>query len=105
MRILAAALLLLASLLPLPPLARAQSVALPSPRLLTLMPMGAKAGTTVEVAITGEAIEGELQLLFSSPKLTAQQKTNYKGEPEKLRFLVTIAPDTERQHTAHIVDG
>jgi len=94
MRILAAA-LLLASLLPLPQPARAQSVALPSPRLLTLMPMGAKAGTTVEVAITGEALEGELQLLFSSPKLTAQQKTNDKGEPENLRFLVTIAPDTE----------
>ena len=38
----------------------AQLVILPAPRLLTTMPMGAKAGTTVEVTITGEHIEEAL---------------------------------------------
>ena len=33
--------------------ALAQLVILPSPRLLTTMPMGGRVGTTVEVSITG----------------------------------------------------
>src|SRR5690606_32141895 len=35
----------------------AQSVCLPSPRLLTIVPMGGQAGTQVEVTISGEELE------------------------------------------------
>ena len=68
--------------------ALAQSVILPTPRLLTITPMGGQVGTTVEVALTGEVLEDVTELLFSTPKVTAKPKT---GEPNK--FLVTIAPD------------
>src|SRR2546422_615954 len=40
---------------------------LPNPRLLTLTPCGAKAGTTVEVAFTGIDLEEPQTLLFSHP--------------------------------------
>ncbi|NBR84328.1 MAG: serine protease [Proteobacteria bacterium] len=66
----------------------AQSVILPAPRLLTTMPMGAQVGTTVEVAITGEELDGLSDLLFSTPKITAKAKP---GEANK--FLVTVAAD------------
>ena len=68
--------------------AMAQSVILPTPRLLTTMPMGGQVGTTVEVTVTGEVLENVTELLFSTPKVTAKAKP---GEVNK--FLVTIAPD------------
>lgn len=68
--------------------ALAQSVILPTPRLLTTMPMGGQVGTTVEVAITGEVLEDVTDLLFSDPKITAKAKPGAANT-----FLVTIAPD------------
>ncbi|MBM3877161.1 MAG: serine protease [Verrucomicrobia bacterium] len=65
-----------------------QSVILPTPRLLTTMPMGGQVGTTVEVAITGEVLEDVTDLLFSDPKITAKAKPGAANT-----FLVTIAPD------------
>jgi hypothetical protein len=46
---------------------------LPTPRLLTVMPPGGKAGTTVEVTFTGQNLEDPERLLFSHPGI--------KGEP------------------------
>ncbi len=73
--------------------ALAQSVILPTPRLLTTMPMGAQIGTTVEVAITGENLEDVTELLFSTPKVTAKPKLGSDGKPEANKFLVTVAAD------------
>lgn len=71
----------------------AQSVILPTPRLLTTMPMGAQVGTTVEVAITGENLEDVTELQFSTPKLTAKPKLGSDGKPEANKFLITAAAD------------
>ena len=68
--------------------ALAQQVTLPLPRLLTVMPMGGQAGTTVEVTITGENTEDVSELMFSTPKITAKPVA---GAEKK--FTVTIAPD------------
>lgn len=68
--------------------ALAQSVILPTPRLLTTMPMGGQVGTTVEVSLTGEVLEDVTELLFSTPKVTAKAKPGATNT-----FLVSIAPD------------
>ena len=74
----------------------AQLVILPAPRLLTTMPMGAKAGTTVEVTITGEHIE-DAELQFSSSKVSAVPKRNAEGVVMQNKFVVSIAPDATPQ--------
>ena len=57
------------------------------------MPMGGQAGTSVEVAVTGENIDDSRELLFSNPKITAQPKLTAEGNVENNKFLVTIAAD------------
>ncbi|WP_395752307.1 serine protease [Prosthecobacter sp.] len=69
--------------------ALAQQVTLPLPRLLTVMPMGGQAGTTVEVTITGENTEDISALMFSNPKITAQPVAGTEN-----KFKVSIAADT-----------
>ena len=71
----------------------AQQVILPTPRLLTTMPMGAQMGTTVEVAVTGENLEDVTELLFSTPKVTAKPKLAADGKAEANRFVVAVAAD------------
>ncbi|MBI3877650.1 MAG: PPC domain-containing protein [Verrucomicrobia bacterium] len=71
----------------------AQQVILPTPRLLTTMPMGGQTGTTVEVSITGEELDDVTELLFSTPKVTAKPKLAANGEAEANKFVVTIATD------------
>lgn len=73
--------------------ALAQQVILPTPRLLTTMPMGVQVGATVEVAITGENVEDLTELQFSTPKVTAKPKLGSDGRPEANKFLVTAAAD------------
>ena len=70
----------------------AQLVILPAPRLLTTMPMGVKAGSTVEITVTGENTE-EAELLFSSPKLSAAPLKNQDGTVILNKFLVSAAAD------------
>ena len=77
----------------LPTATFAQSVCLPAPRLLTTMPMGGKAGSQVEVIISGENIDDADQLAFSDPRITATRKLNAAGQPEPNNYVVTIAPD------------
>lgn len=69
-----------------------QSVCLPLPRLLTTMPMGGTAGSQVEIAISGENIEGAGELLFSNPGLTAAKKLGADGQAEANKYVVSIAP-------------
>lgn len=71
----------------------AQQVCLPLPRLLTVTPMGGQAGTAVEVTITHQHIDEALELLFSTPKITAQPVVAADGKPVPNRFVVTIASD------------
>lgn len=75
------------------PEARAQSVGLPAPRLLTTMPMGGTAGSQIEVTISGENLEEAGDLSFSDPRITAIRKLNAAGQPEPNRYVVTIAAD------------
>lgn len=70
-----------------------QAVGLPAPRLLTTMPMGGKVGSQVEIAITGENLDGVDELVFSDPRLTAAPKLDAAGKPEANKYVVTIAAD------------
>ncbi|TXT38039.1 MAG: serine protease [Planctomycetota bacterium] len=71
----------------------AQSVGLPAPRLLTTTPMGAKAGTQVEVTISGEHIDDADELTFSDQRIKATRKLNGEGKPEPNKYVVSIAAD------------
>jgi len=54
--------------------AQAQQVTngLPTPRLFTILPSGARAGTTVDVAFTGADLEDPEKLVFSHPGISAE---------------------------------
>jgi hypothetical protein len=71
----------------------AQSVGLPLPRLLTTMPMGGKAGSKVEVTISGESLDDADELSFTDPRITATRKLDAGGRPEPNKYVLTIAPD------------
>jgi hypothetical protein len=66
----------------------AQQVTVPLPRLLTTMPMGGQAGTSVEVTITGDNLEQVSALTFSHPKITAAPVAGSES-----KFTVTIPAD------------
>jgi hypothetical protein len=70
----------------------AQSVGLPAPRLLTVVPMGGKVGTEVEVAITGEHLDDAAEMVFSDPHITATRKLDTSKTPIANRYVVAIAP-------------
>ncbi|MCZ2341521.1 MAG: hypothetical protein LC104_06955 [Bacteroidales bacterium] len=71
----------------------AQSVGLPTPRLLTITPMGGRIGTTFDVVISGEYLDQVEGLLFSDARIQAQPKRNPAGTPIENHFQITIAPD------------
>ncbi|MFO0850130.1 MAG: PPC domain-containing protein [Gemmataceae bacterium] len=73
--------------------AAGQSVGLPTPRLLTVTPMGGKVGTTFEVSVTGEYLDDAGDLLFSDPRVSAKRKLDAAGPPVPDRYVVTVAPD------------
>ncbi|HET6881527.1 MAG TPA: serine protease [Pirellulales bacterium] len=81
------------AILSAPPPAFAQSVGLPAPRLLTTMPMGGKAGSQVEVTISGENLDNADELVFSDPRITAAAKLDAAGKPEANKYFVSIAAD------------
>lgn len=74
-----------------------QDVCLPAPRLLTIVPMGGQAGTSVDVTIAGEALDGATELLFSDPRITARPKPAEAGKAKAGAaagtFVVTISAD------------
>lgn len=71
----------------------AQSVGLPTPRLLTTTPMGGQVGTTVDITITGEELDDASELLFSDPHLTAVPKLDATGKPVPNQYTITVAAD------------
>src|SRR5882724_7718414 len=64
---------------------RAWAVELPVIRLDTVFPPGGKAGSEVDVAITGADLDEAKELHFSNPGITAK--------PKDKRFAVKIAPN------------
>jgi len=86
-------LLLATALLGLPAPLLAQSVCLPLPRLLTTMPMGGRAGTEVDITVTGENIEDAVELHFTHPGLSATRVLDAQGQPVPHQFRVKIAAD------------
>ncbi len=64
---------------------------LPLARLLTVFPPGGKAGSQVEISLTGADLDEANQLHFSHAGITAKQKGGENGVPEANKFLVTIA--------------
>src|SRR5688572_24043926 len=65
---------------------------LPVARLFTVFPPGGKAGSQVEVALTGADLDEASQLHFSHTGITAKQKVGETtGLPEANKFLVTLA--------------
>ena len=77
-----------------PSLAVAQSVCLPAPRLLTTMPMGGRAGSRIELVVSGQNIDEGGDLHFSHPGITATPQLSPSGGVVSNRFLVAIAEDT-----------
>ena len=73
--------------------ALAQSVCLPAPRLMTTLPMGGQAGTSVEITITGQNFEDADELSFSHPGIIATQKLDEKGQPVANMYVVEISAD------------
>lgn len=66
--------------------AQGLAVELPVIRLDTVFPLGGKAGSDVEVAITGADLDEAKELHFSNPGITAEPK-------DKQHFVVKIAPN------------
>jgi hypothetical protein len=82
---------------------------LPQPRLLTITPMGAKQGTTVELSFSGTDLDLPEELLFSHPGIKAvavippPPKVDPKAKPDPkkpapgpapvTKFTVTVAND------------
>ena len=65
-------------------------VTIPQPVLTTVSPPVAKAGTTVELSITGTDLDGATKLLFSSPGITCAPKLDDKKQPVANKFVVTL---------------
>jgi hypothetical protein len=57
------------------------------------MPMGGRAGTQVELDITGEHLADAESLVFSDRRLTAESKRDKDGQPLANKYVVTIAAD------------
>ena len=74
---------------------QAQSVILPMPRLTTTMPMGGQIGTTVELQIAGQYLDGPRHLMFSDPRLKVENVVDDSGNLIDDRFLVTIPENCE----------
>jgi hypothetical protein len=83
---------------------------LPSPRLYQVFPPGARAGTTVEVLVSGRHLEDPQKLVFTNPAVKAEHVPSPKPEidpktkkprpvmgalpPDTYRFKVTVPAGT-----------
>src|ERR1700722_17330431 len=78
---------------------------LPAPRLLLVFPMGGKAGSTVEVIVTGQDVEDANNLNFNIPGIKAElvgpvtgpdmkkQPLPGVGKTSSVKFKVSIPAD------------
>ncbi len=65
----------------------ASAQTLNAPRLSAIFPLGGQAGTEVDLTVMGDSLEGDQQLLFSSPSITASSQI---AKPS--RFQPTTRP-------------
>ncbi len=72
---------------------QAQSVILPAPRLLTVLPMGAQVGKSVEVTISGDFLEDVESLHFSTPGITAAPVVDKNGNAIANKYTVSVSSD------------
>ncbi len=66
----------------LPALAQPPQNVLPQPRLSSVMPMGGKAGTPVEITVNGSDLEDPTGLLFSHPGIVAELVVPPEPKPD-----------------------
>jgi hypothetical protein len=77
---------------------------MPEPRLQLVFPMGARAGDTVEVVVTGQEVEDAKELLFDAPGIKAEfvgvvSPPDTKKQPQpggrtaSVKFKVTVPGD------------
>src|SRR5579864_6737860 len=83
-------------------LSTASAEPIPAPQLDSVFPLGGKIGTDVEVAVTGEALEGAQQLIFSHPGITASP---VMSKPDRLYPDPRPLPDHFTIHIAADVPG
>lgn len=65
-------------------------VTIPQPFLASLSPVAVKAGSVVEITITGADLDGASALHFSLPGITCTPKLDDEKQPVANRFVVTI---------------
>lgn len=73
----------------------AQAVCLPAPRLLTIFPMGAQAGSNVEVTLSGENLDELDGLIFSDPRITATALLDDQRQPIPKRFQISVPAEVQ----------
>jgi hypothetical protein len=73
--------------------AMAQSVGIPLPRLLTTTPMGAQAGTTVDITISGDSLDEAGELVFTHAGIKASPKRDASGATVPNQYTIAVAPD------------
>ena len=84
------------------------SAQLPSPHLRSIHPVGAKAGTSLDVSIAGSELDEASGLVFSHPGLEAKQiiipATEFQTErSDPFRFRLTVANDVPPgQYEVHV---
>ena len=71
----------------------ASSIAqLPTPRLLTIFPPGARVGSVCDVTVSGIDLDDGYALIFSNSNIVSQVKSNEtSGLAEPNKFIVTVA--------------
>src|SRR5262249_2745442 len=82
----------------------------PTPQLLSVFPMGAKSGDTVEVTCSGHNLDGSEKLLFSAkgfksePVGTVSSTKAQQGQPTStMKFKVTVPKDANGTHDVRVV--
>lgn len=84
------------------------SAQLPFPHFRSIHPVGAKAGTTLDVSIAGSELDGTSGLLFSHPGLSAERvivpAAEFQPEyPDPFRFRLTVANNVPPgQYEVHV---
>jgi len=73
--------------------ANAQGDFLPVPTLSAVFPQGAQVGTTTEVTLTGEHLDGPANLVFTKPSIDCRPKLDDHGKPVPNSFVIQLPSD------------
>lgn len=72
----------------------AQGDFIPVPQLSSVFPQGLQIGTSTEVILTGEHLDGPATLLFSNPSIVSKPKRDDHGKPIANAFVIHVSNDT-----------